>query len=436
MKKDSTTLGLEHKKRILLISSDVLPYPGMPTVGSGLRAWGLGHGLKSCGHEVLFSIPRAALSKWADIAPPELIDLAWEHHTLTSIIQRVAPDIVVVCNWPVMNAVQVDQLTMPVVLDQHGPHYLERQHQGFGDPKGNRQKKIEALKKADFFSCAGQKQWAYFQTWLEEAGWSEEDRREKTGFIPVSLSPDLPPRQPDEALTFVYGGVFLPWQDPTAGLFSLVEAMNEYQRGTLYFFGGKHPVYSVNSGIFEELLEQLERHPQVIAPGMVSHDDLMERYSKAHVAIDVMKRNQERELAFTTRTVEYLWCGLPVLYQDYAELSDYIKEYEAGWVVNPENPPEIKAALKEIFEQPELVAERSQNAQKLVRERLTWDKTISPLENFIRQPSRRPHEINRQPQLVRTALHFANEAKFHYRQNGLMGLFKEGWTFVRRQVTF
>ncbi len=421
-------------KRILIISSDILPYPGLPTVGSGLRAWGLGHGLKSQGYEVQFSLPQAALKDYRDIAPREVVELAWEHHSLTGIINEVAPDVTVVCNWPVMSVVQRDKLTMPVVLDQHGPHCLERKYLNFGTEQQNAQRKIAALRKADFFTCAGQKQWHYFQTWLEQAGWSAEERQRLTGVIPVSLSPDLPPRQPADELTFVYGGVFLPWQDPTNGLSALVEALDRYQRGKLYFFGGKHPVYSVNSGVFDELLTQLKRSPQVIAPGTVSHDTLIDRYRQAHVAVDVMARNPERELAFTTRTVEYLWCGLPVIYHDYAELSDFIAEYEAGWLVNPDDKAAITSTLQQIFEQPDLVAARSQNAQRLVRERLTWDKTITPLTNFIEAPQQRAHEVSPTPLWLRHAQYLVSEAWFHYRRSGLRGLYNEGAAYFKRQM--
>ena len=110
---------------------------------------------------------------------------------------------------------------------------------------------------------------------------------------------------------------------------------------------------------------------------MVSHDDLIARYLRSHVAIDVMRRNPERELAFTTRTVEYLWCGLPVIYHDYAELSDYIREYEAGWIVNPEDRDAIVSVINDIFDHPEQIIERSKNAERLVREQLTWDLTLS-----------------------------------------------------------
>lgn len=423
-------------KRILLLSSDILPYPGMPTVGSGLRTWGLGHGLKGRGHEVMFSIPRVALKNHHDIAPPDVLDLAWEHNNMTAIVRRAAPDIIVACNWPVLTFLQRDLIDVPVILDQHGPHALERAFQNFGQPGDNARQKIESLQKADFFTCAGKKQWAYFQDWLARAGWSEQERRDLTGVIPVSLSPELPARQPDDELTFVYGGVFLPWQDPTKALFALLQAFEQHQRGKLYFYAGKHPVYPIEAPLFESLLEQLQQSPYVVAPGMVSHDVLIDRYTRAHVAVDVMKRNQERELAFTTRTVEYLWCGLPVIYHDYAELSDYIRKYEAGWTVDPEDRTAIDAIFKTIFEQPQLVAERSANAQRLIRAELTWDKTIAVMDDFIRQPQIRPHPVSYEPLWSRHMRYLLNEAVSHYRQRGLSGLWEAGIAYLKRQASF
>lgn len=387
-------------RRVLVISSDILPYPGLPTVGSGLRAWGLGQGLKSRGHEVIFSMPKAAVTGREKVVPPEVAKLAWEPGTLLSVVHAAEPDVVVVCNWPILDAIPTHLLEIPVILDQHGPHLLEREYQKFGDPEENVQSKLRTLRKADFFTCAGEKQMTYFQAWLERAGWTEQERHERTAAIPISLSPNLPEHNPQNELTFVYGGVFLPWQDPSVSLSTLVEVLNQRKTGKLYFFGGKHPVYTVNSGIFESLLSQLQKSPYVIAPGMVSHENLIAKYTIAHVAIDVMERNPERELAFTTRTVEYLWCGLPVIYNNYAEITDYIREYNAGWIVDPEDREAIATVLNEIFEHPEQVAERSQNAQRLVRERLTWDKTITPLDGFVRRPSMRHRRLEPLMQLT------------------------------------
>jgi GT2 family glycosyltransferase len=425
-------------RRILVFSSDILPYPGLPTVGSGLRAWGIGQGLIACGHEVFFSMPRAAITGRKEQVPAEVADLAWEHHTMLSIVDKVGPDIIVVCNWAIMPLLPTEHLSIPVVLDQHGPHMLERKYQNFGDYESNAKQKIDALKKADFFTCAGHKQRTYFLKWLEDAGWSDQECQEMCAPIPVSLSPELPERQPAKDLTFVYGGVFLPWQDPSLSLSVLTEIMDARNQGQLRFYGGRHPVYPVDPGMFESLLNQLEHSPHVEICGMVSHDELIHSYTHAHVAIDLMKRNPERELAFTTRTVEYLWCGLPVIYNDYSELSEYIRNYNAGWVVDPENRQAITEVIQDIFDHPEEVAERGRNAQRLVREQLSWTKTIAPLDNFIRHPRVRTHEQQTQlirPQITaRNVQYLINEALLHYRRGGFRTLWREGIAFVGRQT--
>ena len=178
---------------------------------------------------------------------------------MASVLRKVDPNVVVVCNWPILDMLPVEMADLPVILDQHGPHYLEREYQKFGVSDDNTRRKINALRKADFFTCAGQKQLAYFQSWLERAGWTECERRDRSAAIPVSLSPDLPERHPDDELAFVYGGVFLPWQDPTNGLSALIEVLNQRDYGKLYFFGGRHPVYPVDPGLFDGLLAELTK---------------------------------------------------------------------------------------------------------------------------------------------------------------------------------
>src|SRR5262249_47751093 len=161
-----------------------------------------------------------------------------------------------------------------------------------------------------------------------------------------------------EELTFIYGGVWLPWQDPTVGLLTLVEELDRRERGKLRLFGGKHPWIDVATGVFEPLLERVQTSEHVVVEGQLPHAELIRRYTQAHVAIDLMKRNPERELAVTSRTVEYLWCGLPVIYNDYSELSQLIAEYDAGWAIDPDDVAGIRRVLDEIFEHPETVARK------------------------------------------------------------------------------
>ncbi len=355
-------------------------------------------------------------------------DLAWTIGTLSEVIARSHAEIVIACNWPV--AANIHHCPVPLVLDQHGPHLLERQYQaafrGFDE---NARAKRLALSKADYFSCAGDLQRLYFLPWLMEAGFQLDDGRISS--IPVSLSPDLPPHDFSDELTFVYGGVFLPWQDPRGGLQEVLAQLRQRECGRLKFFGGKHPVYPVDTGLFEALRTQLESHPRVRVQPMVAHDDLVEAYRHAHVAVDLMARNPERELAFTTRTVEYLWCGLPVIYNDYAELSRLIREYRAGWTIDPNDPEAIRAAVNEAFERPDLVREYSRNAQRLVRERLTWDRTIEPLDAICRAPTRRPRLTSNTTLPETQSTYLIRKAWQVLQRQGLGAVMREARAYVK-----
>ncbi len=414
-------------KRILVISGDILPYPNFPTTGAGLRAWGIGKGLESRGHEVLLAMPRASVANRQDV-PQNIVPLLYTNQELDGFIQGHKPDIVILQHWRLASYVK-KPLEIPLVIDFHGPMLLEIQFQENPLLDQLKQEKIAALHKADFFTCAGEKQRYYFESWLLMAGF--DLRQEVIRTIPVSLDPELPAHTPQGEPSFVYGGMFLPWQDPVLGLTTLVECLEKKQQGFLKFFGGKHPVVAFSTAGFEKLKGQLEQSPHVQIQPMIPRAQLIQEYCRSHAAIDVMQRNAERELAFTTRTVEYLWCGLPVIYNDYAELAEYIRSYNAGWTVDPKDKEAIIAAIEDALNHPDTVAERGRNAQQLVRERLTWDKSIEPLDAFCRHPIKREKGealVSSNQQSARSQLkYFKDKILFHLKNEGFQEVLKRGW---------
>jgi glycosyltransferase involved in cell wall biosynthesis len=209
--------------------------------------------------------------------------------------------------------------------------------------------------------------------------------------IPVSLAPDSPKHAwSAQEVNFVYGGMFLPWQDPSVGLSTLVSVLESEGAGRLDFFGARHPMYpEMETPLLDELEGRLNDSPRVTVHGLWPRDRLLEHYRQSYVALDLMRRNSERELAFTTRTAEYLWCGLPVIYNDYGELTSMIRDYEAGWIVSPEDADTLRELLRKIVHDPAEIRRRSANAQRLARERLNWARTTDPLDRFCRDPIRR-----------------------------------------------
>jgi hypothetical protein len=187
--------------------------------------------------------------------------------------------------------------------------------------------------------------------------------------------------------------MFLPWQDPRIPLTTLIEQLEAEGRGHLRFWGGAHPRLDISRGRFEGLLDRLERSPRVTCHGLTAFDAYVGEIALGGVALDLMARNPERELAHATRTVVYLWAGLPVIHGDFDELAPLIAASNAGWVLEPSDSVGLRDVIHQILEHPEIVAERGANAQRLVRERLTWDRTIAPLAAWCRAPRRRDGKL-------------------------------------------
>jgi GT2 family glycosyltransferase len=449
------------RKRVLVVSPDLVPLEGAPTTGSGLRAWTIGKGLESRGHEVIFSIPRRAVARLRRISR-ELEELSWDEETLAPVVRELAPDVIVACGWSILT--HLPDPPHPVALDFHGPHVLERYWQGHLTLAENAEEKLSAIARADFYTCAGSKQRLYFLPWLMQAG--VEPREEIIQQIPVSLSPDLPEHHARGDGVVVFGGVFLPWQDPTTALQTTVDRMDQLGRGELLLFGGKHPFLDLDQGVYATLLDTLRQHARVRLSQMVPRAELLEVYSTADAALDAMRWNFERELAFTTRTVEYLWCGLPVIYNNYADLADLIRLYEAGWVVDPADERQVSQAIEQVLTAPEEVARKSRNAQRLVRERLTWDRTIGPLDRFCQDPVFRRHEgakafasrsrteaefrrmirdkdvhirnleslLTKRRSVLSASAHYLRRGRYYLATDGLKGFVRQSIRFLRHQT--
>jgi GT2 family glycosyltransferase len=380
-------------KQVLVVSPDVLPVGDIPASGSGIRAWALGKGLESKGHHVHFTMPAPAIQGREGSVPAEYVAGAWTTDNLQSIIDTLVPDVVLSCGWP--NLTWTPRVNVATAIDLTGPHLLEREYQGYRDTLTNSLEKVAALAKGDFFTCIGERQRYYFDAWLAQAGVKVSALTESLEVVPYSLDPNLPEHQwpadwSQSDVHFVYGGIFLPWQDPAPALLTVASTLESQARGILEVIGGSHPFYPIATGEYGPLLETLSTSPRVRTSGLLPPDQLTERYTNAHVAVDMIMPNAERELAFPSRTIFYLWCGLPVIHPAYSEVARHIREYEAGWVVKHDDLDELRSVVISVLANPAEARRRGENAQRLVKERFTWDKTIDALEMFVRAPHMRP----------------------------------------------
>jgi GT2 family glycosyltransferase/glycosyltransferase involved in cell wall biosynthesis len=386
-------LWSEVPKEVLVISPDVLPVGDIPASGSGIRAWALGKGLEGRGHHVHYTMPAPALKGRESDVPEEYLKGAWTTQNLQSIIDGISPDLLVCCGWP--NMTWVERANLPVALDLTGPHLLERAYQGHKSVAENSAEKLRALAMGDFFTCIGERQKYYFDAWLTQAGVEVDTLSDALSVIPYSVDPKQPEHiWPDDwnqtEVQFVYGGIFLPWQNPAPALLAVASTIAAMNKGQLEIIGGKHPFYPIETGGYGALIDKLAQMDRVKMSGLMPHGELIERYRRSHVAVDLFMPNVERELAFPSRTVNYLWCGLPVIHAAFSEVSDHIRSYEAGWIVPHDDEIALRDVIISILANPSEIKRRGQNAQRLARERFSWDQTVHSLDAFVRQPYMRP----------------------------------------------
>lgn len=369
-------------RRVLVVTPEMLPLPGQISSGAGLRAYSIGETLREQGFEVVYSLPTTALPSAGQV-PQEIVQYAYVPPDCAGVINRVNPDAVVFCHWPVLADCQEDP-PVPVALDLAGPHLLERLYIPGIDLDRSMVDKLRALNRADFISCAGQRQQAYFIPWLMAAG--KDPQRHEIAVIPISMPAECPLKNEDNQVRFVFSGIFLPWQNPGSILEQVVACLEQHPPARLAFFGGPHPVHNLSAGLFEHLERRLKASAVVDYSGLVPFSELIKQCQRCTAAIDLLLPNVERRIAFNVRTIVYLWCGVPVIYNDYAEIAELIRAFDAGWLVNPADHKALIKTMETIMSAPEQAKTKGLNAQRLVAKLLNQHDTMKPLVEFLRQP--------------------------------------------------
>ncbi|MBI1293051.1 glycosyltransferase [bacterium] len=375
-------------RRILVLTTDPLPLPGLPATGAGMRAWGLGLGLRAAGLGEVTIACAADAARGRSVPFDQIPGVAsFERSELDAFIASRNPDAIVFQHWGLMSEMK-KKAPCPVAVDLAGPHLLERQLWDSKRPAEDLAEKLRALALADFTTCSGRFQRHYFMPFLLQAG--HDPRSQLCPVIPFSLAPDQPLSDPDRDFSrFLFSGMFLPWQDPEKTLRTALEAMEEKQRGKLVFIGGPHPAGDVSGGRFDRLLEFLSSHPMVEMQGTQPFDKLIDVMRGCAVAVDLMPRNAERELAYPTRTVTYMWAGLPVIHNNYDELAEPIERAKAGWTFDENDTDGVRRLVQRLLGHREDTERRSANARRLVAEGHAWDRTIEPLAKWCANPTER-----------------------------------------------
>jgi glycosyltransferase involved in cell wall biosynthesis len=387
------------KRRILVISDDIMPQQGVPGRAAGIRAWELGEALRAHGFHVHYAVRTSWWPQDRPIPPCRPFESYWcTTSELQHILSRTGCDVVLNCSYP--SLLPRSAYSLPIIQDSHGPRLLEGI---FRQPKRmlNRAwKEAIAYASADYFVCAGEYQLRYFYPWLMLSGFNVLDRS-RIAVVPIGFA-EAPPERAPVPGRIIFGGSLLPWTDPRIGWQATIDEVDSIGGEFILFVQDRQDDLSVE--FLREELRRIARSPRCRVIYGATRDSYLNQLSSAAAAIDVMRRNCERELAFPTRTAEYLWAGVPTIIHDFSEVAHLIAKYDAGWVVSPSDIRGMRLAIRQAINNVDVVVRKSQNARRLHNDVLHPARAVLPLATMCQSARKRDSSCRFQYGRVRMRL--------------------------------
>jgi len=361
--------------------------PGQPIGGGMLRVRQLSRLLGELGHEVTVSMPLESVLAFGGAG--EVVDTAHDAHDPQRVALDLKPDVVLCAQWHLVPA--LGALDVPLWLDLHGSLLAENafRHEGGSESAARYGQevlaKLAAFGRADVVTCTGARQRLYFRGWRAISGGTYNDW--EVVHLPLSLrpEPELPAASSRPGLHYLFAGNLWPWIDLASWLPGFFNVLAERPQDEVHFFvddpvdrkDGREVIAAAGAG---PGLERLFAEGRCTVERRLGHDAYRTVAREHDLALDLFGPNLERELAVTTRTLEYLSFGIPVIYPHHAELSAMIGETGCGWVLDPLEPAAISSTLTGIDED-------------AVRARTVAARTTAALEALEDQASSRCRDV-------------------------------------------
>ncbi len=384
---------VDTNRTVFVLSNDIVPSLAMPVAAPGLRAFGLAEGLRANGFKVKTLVPRGFVDRqWArfgrSVPHPTAPDTeVIGARQLTGYLKSNAPAVAIL-----INSNQVEHLR-PVegvryVLDFFAPKMLEALYQhGEGYPKDElkqlRRRKIRAIELADAFVVNGAKKLPYFLAWMLQA---DRDVRHLPLEV-VNMCAPLVWAGEDGAgegpIRFAVAGYLQSWST-LGGWVEAIERRLDNPEMSLdlltpwHWGGGRERIHESRSD-----LDRLAEHPSVTAHGTMTFSEFQGFLSTVDVSIDLFRHNLEREYAMVTRSIISLACGVPVIHPPFTEVSPMISEYDAGWILDPQDTAALEEVIDGILEDPDMVSRKKQNARALAAAVLDPAVAVKPLVRIM-----------------------------------------------------
>lgn len=372
--------------RVIILANDVTPGCGVPVAAPGLRAFGLAEGLRSHGFSVTTVVPKHLLQRvWANTNPPAPLQpgtIALNGRDLAGYLDTAAPATVLL-----INSNQVAHVRrapgLRYVLDVFAPKMLELAYQyqdrhPVQELAKLRDSKLQAFELADGIIVNGVKKVPYVVGWMLQT--DRDPRAIPMTVVNMPVPPSEHVRRDQPGLRFAIAGYLQGWSLPGEWLDVVTSYVESHGEATLDVVLPTHWGRQGDEVSYPRLtrlveLNNVESHP------VMRFSEFQQFLSGVDVVVDLFEPSLEREYAMVTRTVVALSCGVPVIHPPFTEVSSFISQYDAGWLVDCADIRRLSDVVNGI-DQAE-AARKSDNAVRLWNDVFSPEVATTPLVDLI-----------------------------------------------------
>ena len=397
-------------KEFLILSVGPIPSSNKSvSEGGGLRAWGLAVGLAQNGIKVTLAQPEGFKIENPD--PKENIKIIhWSFSNVKELCEKHDSFYLLYSRGDLTSFIANNvKAEIPVVVDCYVPIYIEALAREISPNLEALKKNFEevnnwnqAFQRGDYFLCANQTQFHFYQGVLSAFGrinplTFSEDILET---VPYGIHQDSPTDQnqppllrgkkikEDDFLILWFGGLY-PWFNITPLLESVEKIARDHSDVKLAIVGGKNPF--VTQKKFQDQYEAAKKFAKkndlldrnIFFRDWVPYEERYRWYREADVVVNLHNITKESSYAWRTRVIDFIGGEIPIITSPGDEISDLLREKQAGIVLEKNDGKEVSAALKKVYEDRELLKQIKQNLQK-IKPDLYWGSITKNLAGFIK----------------------------------------------------
>lgn len=392
--------------KVLVISPDAVPAPGVLAAGPGIRYWQIARSLAlDYGHDVTLAVPTPDFVNDKD-APCRTE--AWD---LDNVFELAATHDCVV--MPQVHSglstayrAKADP-AIPTAVDLYDPVLIENiglqpaDEAGAGYFAGYLGGVVPILKRGDFFFCANDRQKYYYLGVLNILGRINPLTYKERLLELVPFGVDSRPAEKtrdvmrgsvvghSDKVILWFSGIY-PWFDAYTLIDAMPGVIEALPEAKLVVMGGVHPRGHAPDHEFKRTRARADElgliGESVFFLDWQPYEDRANWYLESDLAVTTHKQSLETDLSHRTRMIDFLWGGLPVIASKGDVVGEMLEAKGCGLTVPVGDVRELTKAIVGILGDDAKRQAMSAAARNLAQTELTWAAVIKPLAEFCAAP--------------------------------------------------